>query len=179
MKKQLLIALIILLSFSGPTFACGCHSGTTSLATSNNQKACKNVVSFIFIDFSFLSPKATAADLNVGCKPKLRGHFWMHKCRTPQCCADECNTDECCPIPTCPQTCVPQGCNCVPQCPNCKTKSMVPDEGEQKIVTQDMERNGVIPVSYQQKIEKQTVKKLNKTNMFRIDLFRHFKFQIL
>lgn len=174
MKKQLLIVLIIILTFYSPTFACGCHDGTTSLATSNNQKACKNVVSFIFIDFSFLSPKATAADLNVGCKPKLRGHFWMHKCSTNQCCADEFCTDECCP-----QTCIPQGCTCTPQCPNCKIKSMCPDESRQKIVTQDTEQDEVIPVSYRQKIEKQTAKQSNKTNMFRIDLFRHFKFQIL
>lgn len=179
MKKQLLIVFIIFLSFSCPTFACGCHGGTNSLAASNNQKACKNIISFIFIDFSFLSPKATAADLNVGGKPKLRGHSWMHKCSTPQCCADECDTDECCPTQICPQTCPQQGCTCVPQCPNCKIKSMVPDEGEQRIVTQGIEQDGVIPVSYQQKIEKQTVKQLNKTNMFRIDLFRHFKFQIL
>lgn len=179
MKKQLLIVLIIFLSFSGPTFACGCNGSTTSVATSNNQKACKNIVSFIYIDFSFLSPKATAADLNVGCRPKLRGHFWVHKCSTPQCCADECHADECCPVQTCPQTCVPQGCPCEPQCPNCKTKSMIPDESTQRIVKQGMEQDGITPVSYKQEIEQQTVKQKSKTNVFRIDFLRHFKFQIL
>lgn len=182
MKKQLFIVLILFLGFYSPAFACGCHSGTTtSLATSNNQKACKNVVSFIYIDFAFLSPKATAADLNVGCKPKLRGHSWMHKCCTPQCCADECCTDECCPTLICPQPCAPQGCTCVPQCPNYRTKSMIPDESEsnQKIVTQDPVQDGIIPVSYNKETEKQTVKSKNKNNMFRIDFFRHFKFHIL
>lgn len=178
MKKQLFIVLTLFLSFYSPALACGCHGGTTSLATSNNQKACKNVVSFIYIDFSFLSPKATAADLNVGCTPKLRGYSWMHKCCTPQCCADECCTPQCCPIPVCPQTCGPKCCPCAPQCPNCETKSMIPDEEEKKIVTQDVEQDGVIPVSYKQETVQQTIKQKNKTNMFRIDFFRRFKFHI-
>lgn len=165
MKKQLLLVLVLFLSLYSPSFACGCHGGTTSLATSNNQKACKNVVSFIYIDFSFLSPKATAADLNLGCKPKLRGHSWIHKCSTPQCCADECSTDECCP-----QTCIPQCIPCVPQHPSCNTKSMSPDENQHSIVTKDAEQDGIIPVSYKQK---------NKANIFRINPFRHLKLQIL
>lgn len=178
MKKQFLITLVLFLSFCSPTFACGCHGTTTSLATSNNQKACKNVVSFLYIDFSFLSPKATAADLNVGCKPKLRGYSWMHKCSTPQCCADECYTPECCPT-TCPQTCVPQCCPCVPQCPNYKTKSMVPDENKQEIIAQDIEQDGVIPVAYKQEAKQQMGKQKTRTNIFRINPFRCFKLQIL
>lgn len=178
MKKQLLITLVLFLSFCIPNFASGCNGETTSLATSNNQKACKNVVSFIYIDFSFLSPKATAADLNVACKPRLRGYSWMHKCSTPQCCADECYETQCCPT-TCPQTCVPQCCPCVPQCPNYKTKSMAPDENKQEILSQDVEQDGVIPVSYKQETKQQTVKQKTKANTFRINPFRCFKFQIL
>lgn len=178
MKKQLLITLVLFLSFCSPAFACGCHGTTTSLATSNNQKACKNVVSFIYIDFSFLSPKATAADLNVNCKPKLRGYSWMRKCSTPQCCADECYIPQCCPA-TCPQTFAPQCCPCAPQCPNCKTKSMAPDENKQEIVSQDIEQDGVIPVTYKQVTKQQTVKPKTKTNSNRINLFRCFKFHIL
>lgn len=179
MQKQLLIVLVLFLSLYSPGFACGCHGTTTSLATSNNQKACKNVVSFIYIDFSFLSPKATAADLNIGCKPKLRGYCWTHKCSTPQCCADECCSDECCPMQVCPQPCIPQCCPCAPQCPNCRTKSMTSDENEQKIVTQDAEQDVVLPVSYKQETKQQTVKQKIKANIFRINPFRHLKIQIL
>lgn len=184
MKKQLLIVLVLFLSFYTPAFASGCNCGTNSFATSNNQKACKNVVSFIFIDFSFLSPKATAADLNIGGMRKLKKHCWFHKCSTPQCCADECCEDECCnpqccPPKTCPQTCVPKDCPCAPQCPNCRTQSMIPDENKQETVGQNIEQEGIIPVSYKQETGQKTTKQKSKANMFRIDLFRCFKFEIL
>lgn len=178
MKKQLLITLVLFLSLCIPTFASGCNGGTTSLATSNNQKACKNVVSFIYIDFSFLSPKATAADLDVGCKPKSCKYSWMRKCSTPQCCADECYTPQCCPA-TCPQTCAPEYCPCVPQCPNYKTKSMAPDKNKQEIVVKSVKHDEMIPVAYKQETKPQIVKQKTKTGIFRINLSRCFKFQIL
>lgn len=114
MKKNFLIGLVLCLSLCSQAFACGCGcKGTNSLATSNNQKACKNVVSFMFIDFSFLSPKANAADVSLG-MPK-RCTSWMHKCSTNQCCADECSVPQ-----DCPQSCAPQCCPCAPQCSDCK-----------------------------------------------------------
>lgn len=167
MKKIFLIGLFLFLSTYSQTFACGTNA-STSQAISNNQKACKNVVSFIFIDFSFLSPRATAADINAGtpkhCMP------WMNKCCTPQCSTYEGCPPQCYKMQTCPQTCAPQCCPCTPKCPDCRTQSMVPD---------DIKKDGLIPVTYIKGAEQQCANPKNKTSMFRIDLFRHFKFQIL
>jgi len=185
MKKSLIV-LFTFLSICSRTFACGVN-GSTSLATSNNQKACQNVVSFIVIDFSFLSPRATAADLNVG-MPK-RCMPWMHKCCTPQCYTYESCAPQCCTPQTCPQACAPQCCPCTPQCPNCKTQSMKPDDNklgtlrpksnEQEAITTDTKQDGLVPVANIQESEQQCMTPKTKTSMFRIDLFRRFKFQIL
>lgn len=181
MQKKFLIGLFLFLSVCSQTFACGCGAkGTTSLAASNNQKACKNVVSFIFIDFSFLSPRATAADLNVG-MPK-RCMPWMNRCCTPQACtaegcSPECCTTQACPqqcIPQCcPQTCVPQCCPCAPQCPDCRTRSMAPDENKPDTTALDIKQDAIIPVANKNETEQSCAKPKNKTSIFRIDFFKN------
>lgn len=149
MVKRLLITLILFLSISNTSFAC-CKCGQGLTAT-NDQKACQNVFSFLTIDFSFLSPRATAADVHVG-HPK----FWK-----PESCA-----------PYCPQTCPcpPQCCPCQPQCcpQQCPKQSMEPNESKKEI-----------PVCNKQVTNNQCPNPQNKKSMFRLDLFRTFKLQIL
>lgn len=182
MQKKFLIGLFLFLSVCSQTFACG-DNGNPSTAISNNQKACKNVVSFIFIDFSFLSPRATAADISVG-MPKRCMH-WMHKCCTPracvsegcpsQCCQPQCCTPQCCTTQTCPQPCAPQCCPCAPQCPDCRMRSMAPDENKHEAVASDVNQDGIIPVSNKQETDQQCVTPKSKTHIYKIDFLRHFK----
>ena len=162
MLKKIIITTIILLSFANTSFACGCAAeGKTSLATSNNQKACQNVFSFITIDFSFLSPRATAADVHV-CPPK---HFmpWRHKCCTPPCI----------------QPCMPQCCPCTPQCSQCQTKSMtIDDDDEAMLPANDKKETGIMPVTNKQELVTPDAVRTKKTSLFRIDLLRHFKIDL-
>lgn len=126
---------------------------------SNLQKACQNVVSFITIDFSFLSPRATAADVNVGpCK-----HF--PRCCQPQDCTCPCGP-QCCP-------CTPQCCPCAPQCPGCRQQSMAPNNDKQAEI-----QTSIIPVCNKQVNNKPCCVPQNKPSLFRVDLFRMFKIQI-
>lgn len=63
MKKNLLIIACLFLCLSNQVFA-----GEMQNAPSNaeiKQKACQNVFSFINIDLSLMSPRGTAADVNV------------------------------------------------------------------------------------------------------------------
>lgn len=85
MKKIFLIGLIMFLSLGGTSFACGCKNSPSG--NSNCQKACQNIFSFIALDLSILSPRATAADVHT-CMPK--------NCCAPQapCCIPQ---NPCCP----------------------------------------------------------------------------------
>lgn len=159
MKKVFLVA-IILFGFAGTSLACGCGcNGKASFAASNNQKACQNVFSLITIDFSFLSPRATAADVNVGMpKPCMK---WWHKC---------------CP-PSCPAPCMPQCSPCVPQgCPKCNTQSMTPECDDEAMLPTLRDKQGeIIPVANMQECNKPNVVSVTKTRLFKIDFFHHSK----
>lgn len=63
MKKKLLIAVLLLLCLAGRTFAA--DTKTQNMESEVKQKACQNVFSFINIDMSFMSPRATAADVSL------------------------------------------------------------------------------------------------------------------
>lgn len=62
MKKNLLIVLCLFLSLSSIAFAADTKIQPTE--TEVKQKACQNVFSLINIDLSFMSPRATVADVN-------------------------------------------------------------------------------------------------------------------
>lgn len=148
MIKKIIIGLFVFISFASTSFAC-CKCGQGLTAT-NGQKACQNIFSFFTIDFSFLSPRATAADVHVG-HPK-------------------CWKSEPC-IPCCPQACpcTPQCCPCQPQCcpPQCPKQSMETPESEKEI-----------PVCNKQVTNNPCTNPQNKKSIFRLDLFRTFKVQI-
>lgn len=164
MKKKLLTVLIVFLSFVNVSFANCCPQGLTA---TNGQKACQNIFSFLAIDFSFLSPRATAADVHV-CGLK----HGMHRCKCePQCCPDS----PCCPcVPQC-CPCQQQNCPCPSQScpchPQCNQQSMVPTTDENEIPVSDKKMNSK---QCSNKICPSTPK-----SMFRLDLFRTFKIQIL
>jgi hypothetical protein len=63
MKKNLLIAACLFLGLSSQAFAVESQNVPTN--TEIEQKACQNVFSFINIDLSLMSPRGTAADVNV------------------------------------------------------------------------------------------------------------------
>lgn len=183
MKKNLLIGLIVFLSMVNTSFANCCPQGLTA---TNGQKACQNIFAFFAIDFSFLSPRATAADVHV-C-----GKHRFNKCCNP--CESQCDPDsQCCP---CPPQCPP----CQPQCcPSCQPKycpcppqynrqSMVPTTDKKEIpvcnkkTTVSEENKNEIPISNKQITKKpgaNHVSPKNQKSMFRLDLFRTFKVQIL
>lgn len=192
MKKNLLIGLIMLFCLANASFAGCCPQGLTA---TNGQKACQTVFSFLAIDFSFLSPRATAADVHV-CSPK----HGMHRfCQCPACCPDSqcCPECQCCPCQPqcCPNhsqycPCQPQCCpSCQPQCcPQCNRQSMAPatDEKEmpvntkQPAVSDDDKKE--IPISNKQINNKPSSNNncpQSQKSMFRLDLFRTFKIQIL
>lgn len=163
--RKFFIAIIILLNFANTSFGCCCAGDArSSFAASNDQKACQNVFSFITIDFSFLSPRATAADVHVG-MPK---HFmWGHRCCQPNC----------------PQPCMPQctPCSpCVPQAfPRCRTQSMNLEDNEAAIVPNGDKQGEIIPVANVQELKTLNSVPTIKTRLFKIDFFRHFKIQNL
>jgi len=65
--KKIFLAALISLTFANISFGCGCAGNCKpSFAASNDQKECQNIFSLIAIDFSFLSPRAAAADVDVG-----------------------------------------------------------------------------------------------------------------
>lgn len=205
MRKNLLLGLILFLSLANASFACCCQHGFTA---TNGQKACQNVFSFLAIDFSFLSPRATAADVHVnGFKHGFR------RCCNP-CNSDCCPESQCCPCaPECcpcqPQCCPPQcSPNCQPKCspytPPFNRKSMIIDEVNKEIPVNNIQLNTQeenkceipvcnsqmttvaddkeIPVCNKQTENKPCTKPVcpqGQKSMFRIDLFRTFKFQIL
>lgn len=161
MQKSFIFT-IIFLSFANASFACGCDcNGKSSFAASNEQKACQNVFSLITIDFSFLSPRATAADVHVGMPKRFMN--WGHKCCQPNCsqpCAPQC-------VPCSP--CAPQ------ECPKCRTQSMTTDENDEAMAPADDKQEKIIPVSNTQEFKKSDVVSSTKTRFFKIDFFRHFK----
>lgn len=63
MKKRILIVGCLFLSLAGGAFASECTNTPTS--TDINQKACQNVLSFINIDLSVMSPRGSATDVNM------------------------------------------------------------------------------------------------------------------
>lgn len=175
MKNSLLMSLLVFFVLSGTSFACGCKD-SDSLVSCKNQKACQTVFSFMAIDFSFLSPRATAADVHI-CAPS--------NCCMPQNPAPAC--PQCCPCP--PQNCVPacpQCCPCAPQCSPCQRRSMKSsyDKQDKIIPVSDNQitpsgTKEIIPITYKQIKSQSCPDVKNKTSLFRIDLFRIFKVQIL
>lgn len=160
--KNLLIVFVIFLSLVDSCFACGCcPKGTFSAC--NEQKACQNVFALIALDLSFLSPRATAADVHIG-KPKKCCFPWFHKC-CPQPCAQPC-MPQCCPS-------TPQCCPCQP--PNCRTQSMLPDDDEDSISSADNEKSGIISVSNKQEVKQAGEKPKNKINWCKINFLKHSK----
>lgn len=153
MKKTFLLALIAFFGFTNASFACGCcgSKAATTFSTSIGQKACQTVFSFINLDLSLLSPRASIADFNVA----------------------------------------------GPQTTCCTKKAMSPDDNMQKATvptTNDLksmsaenEQGKIIPVANKIELrgtednsesEPKCVKPQNKASLFRVDLFRRFKFQI-
>lgn len=193
MRKNFLLVLILFLSLANTSFACCCQRGFTA---TNGQKACQNVFSFFAIDFSFLSPRATAADVHVCGKPEFRKccpPCNSECCPEPQCCP--CMPD-CCPCQPqcCPQQCCPpQYCptsqqKCSPYSPPFNKKSMITDEVTKEIPVNNIQLNSPqenkseIPVCDKQTTNVPCANKAcpkNQKSMFRLDLFRTFKFQIL
>lgn len=161
MKKNLLIICVIFLSLVESCFACGCCP-KDAFAVGNGQKACQNVFALIAIDLSFLSPRATAADVHIG-KPKKGCFPWFHKC-CPQACAQPCQPS-CCPS-------APQCCPC-PQPPNCRTQSMLQDDDEDSMSSADTKEDGIISVANKQEIKPSEEKPKNKTSWVKINFFRH------
>lgn len=185
MKKRFIIGLIVFLSLSGASFADCCKCSPSG--NSNCQKACQTIFSFLAIDLSILSPRATAADVHV-CSPK--GLMpWKHHCCRPQCCPQQtcvpaCQP-QCCPSP-------PQCCPCAPQCPDCRKQSIAPsddyddlqamldaDDNQEAMVPTKDNQDGIIPVCNKQESKSPCQTPQSKTSLFRIDLFRTFKIQIL
>lgn len=194
MRKNFLLVLVLFLSLANTSFACCCQHGFTA---TNGQKACQNVFSFLAIDFSFLSPRATAADVHVcgfkhgfrKCCPPCNSEC----CPEPQCCP--CMPD-CCPCPPqcCPPQCSPPQCcpssqpKCSPYAPPFNKKSMIIDEVTKEIPVNNIQLNtqeenkSEIPVCDKQTPNAPCANKTcpkNQKSMFRLDLFRTFKFQIL
>lgn len=164
MRKIFLIVLVIFLSLAESCFACGgCPKGTFTAC--NEQKACQNVFALIALDLSFLSPRATAADVHIG-KPKRCCFPWVHKC-CPQPCAQPC-MPQCCPS-------TPQCCPYAPQAPNCRTQSMLQDDDEDSMSSADTEKDGIIPVANKQEVKKADEKSKPKTNWVKINFCRHSK----
>lgn len=169
--QKIFIVAVILLSFANASFACCCAggSGKSSLAASNGQKACQNIFSLITIDFSLLSPRATATDVNVG-MPKHCMHWWGHH----KCCESNCSQPcmpQCSPCPTC-SPCTP----CSPQvCPNCRTKSMTIDDNTEAMAPSVDKQDKMIPVSNKQNSKKSDFIFNTKTNLLRINFFHHSK----
>lgn len=164
MKNNFLIVAVIFLSLANSCFACGCCP-KGSFSACNEQKACQNVFALIAIDLSFLSPRATAADVHIG-KPKRCCFPWMHKC---------------CP-PPCAQPCAPQCCPCAPQCcpcpSGCGTKSMGPEDEDDLEASADTKQGEIIPVANIQ--SKEEIKQSNdspksKMKWFKINFFHHSK----
>lgn len=152
MKKIFLIGLIMFLSLTGTSFACCCKNSPSN--NSNCQKACQNIFSFIALDLSILSPRATAAD--------------VHTCMPKNCCAPQ--------VPCC----APQPPCCVPQSPCCCPKqSMVPEDKKETVLSADDKPSGIIPVTNKQLSNCSCPNSQDKKSFFRIDLFRIFKFKIL
>lgn len=151
MKKIILIGLIVFLSFTGKSFACCCKNSPSN--NSNCQKACQNIFSFIALDLSILSPRATAAD--------------VHTCMPKNCCAPQ--------APCCTPCCTPQVPCCTPQTQCCPKQSLAPDDKNEIMATAKDENSAIIPVSNKQPCANPQ----NKKSLFRIDLFRLFKFQVL
>lgn len=166
MKKNLLIACVIFLSLANSCFACGCCPKGTFTAC-NEQKACQNVFALIALDLSFLSPRATAADVHIG-KPKRCCFPWMHKC-CPQPCAQPC-MPQCCPS-------VPQCCPC-PSAPGCGVKSMGSEDDDDLEASAQTKQEEIIPVANKQ--EKEEIKQpsdnpKSKTSWLRINFLRNSK----
>lgn len=152
MKKIFLIGLIVFLSFSNTSFACCCKNSPSG--NSNCQKACQNIFSFIAIDLSLLSPRASAAD--------------VHTCMPKNCCAPQ--------VPCC----APQSPCCVPQTPCCSPKQSMTstDNKEEAIITAENKQDSIIPVANKQGLKQCCTNQQNKKSLFRIDLFRTFKLEI-
>lgn len=64
MKKRFLVTAFLCFSLAGQAFSAEVQNKPTN-TSDINQKACKNVFSFINIDLSVMSPRAAAADISV------------------------------------------------------------------------------------------------------------------
>lgn len=172
MKKKLLIILMTFSSLANASFACGCgERGTTTLWTSICQKACQNVVSLINLDLSILSPRASIADLNVA-GPQTTCCSKKQSVLSP-------NNDQKSMTPEDMQATI---------IPNNDLKSMAIDEDTGRIILvtnrqESMAYRGkeatIIPITNKQELKHPSIEPKSKTSLFRIDLFRRFKLQIL
>lgn len=172
MGKKFFVTIIVLLTFACTTFACCCN-GKKTFAASNKQKACQNIFSFITIDLSIFSPRATAADVHVGTPNQYAP--CPCNCCTPQTCVQPC-PPRCSPCNPqyCP--CVPQCCPCNPQYPGCRTQSMEPAKEKGEIAASTGDGKGtIIPVADKQEIEQPDTVTVKKRSLFRIGIFNPFK----
>lgn len=160
MKKTFLVVLIAFLSSASTSFACDAK-GTTTFSTSIGQKACQTVFSFINLDLSILSPRASIADFNVAGP------------QTTCCCKKAMAPDD-----DTQKALVP---------PTNEQKSMATEDGQkiisaankQETVESKDKEETIIPVSNKQESKQSCVNPQDKTSLFRIDLFHRFKMKIL
>lgn len=167
MKKTFLIIFIMFLNLTNASFACGAK-GTTTFSTSIGQKACQTVFSFINLDFSVLSPRASIADLSVN-GPKTN----------------------CCPqVPCCPQKQSMEADDIqkavIPTTNDLKSMGIEEGTGriilvtnkQEAIASEDKEKS-ITPVTNKQELNTTPENQQAKASLFRIDLLRRFKLQIL
>ena len=171
MKSPFLLVLIAFLSLSNASFAC-CGKASTTFSTSIGQKACQTVFSFINLDLSLLSPKASIADFNVA---------------GPQ--------TTCCPKKA--SSPIEDTQNATIQTPN-EQKSMATEKGTQEAMlpalrgmqyeiipvvnkqeSTKMEDKQIIPIANVQEPKQPSINAQSNKSLFRIDLLRRFKIQIL
>lgn len=168
MQKKFFITGIIFLTFACATFACCCNDKKT-FAASNKQKACQNIFSFITIDLSIFSPRATAADVHVGTPNQFMPCGC--NCCTQPICAQPC-TPQCCP-------CIPQCCPRIPQCCPCNPQyhqSMSPDDTKKELTAVNKDTKGeIIPVSDKQELKEPETVIIKRKSLFRIGIFNPFK----
>lgn len=71
MKKKLLLTSLLFLSLSCSVFAAQPQNEVNNAEL--KQKACQNIFSLVNIDFSFMSPRGTAADVSISDSANTNG----------------------------------------------------------------------------------------------------------
>lgn len=154
MKNFLLLLLITFSTFLCTSLNAEAH-GSIKLSTSICQKACHNIFSLISLDLALLSPKASISDLSL-CGPKTSC------CNKKQIITPECKEDEKSSVD------------------NDDEKESILPELRDKAMGPEIREKAIIPVAYKQESKQQPcATSKTKSSMFRVDLFRCLRLQIL